>query len=211
MSQLKKWEIEQTANGFRARILNPAQQQPWEYFLCSAVKSVIGIDIPNFGLRKADNQRKNTTRYLDKREIIISFHDENNSAPFRYNIEDVDNQPGWTNDPAGLEQALADVISWCASSGSVLSGIISGNSETPSTVENAVGGAAGSTASGVKGFSIQFEGAGGTLGGVPVDSGYSTGKAASLGNTLLSQAYVVPNVADVAFPNSPRVLIEYVT
>ena len=60
-------------------------------------------------------------------------------------------------------------------------------------------------------FSILFEGTGGTWETIPVDSGYKTSKAASLSNTLSSQNYVVPNVADVNFPFSPRVLIEYIT
>lgn len=208
---MRKWEIEQADGGFRVRNINTTDPQPWQYIKCSAIKSITGTDIADFGLRDGTtNQRKNPVRHDDKRSIIVSFHDENNSSPLRYNIEDVNNQPGWTNDTAGLLQALSDINSWCASAGAVISAILTGNVETPTTVQDIVPANPGTTTAGVKAFSIMFEGTGGSFGGVPVNSGYTTGKAASLSNTLDAEAYVVPNVADPAFPLSPRVIIEYV-
>lgn len=82
---------------------------------------------------------------------------------------------------------------------------------TPTTVEDVVPANAGSTTTGVKGFSILFEGTGGTWGGVAVDSGYISSKVAPEGGRLNGQAYTVPTAADPNFPNSPRVLIEYIS
>lgn len=210
MSQMKPFEIESVDGGFRVRnVATPAN--PWEYHKCAGIKSITGVEVPGMGTRDATNLRKNPIRYDDKRQIVISFHDENNTSPLRYNIEDVSNQAGWTNNAAGLLQALADINSWCAGAGATIATILEGNSEIPTTVEDIVPANAGSTTNGVKAFSILFEGTGGTFGGVAVDSGYSSGKAASLSNGLASENYVVPNVADAAFPNSPRVLIEYIT
>lgn len=206
------WEIEQQNGGFRIRTIaeSGVQQQPWIFIPCSAVKQVSGVFLPGFGTRQANNNRRNPIREDDRILLKIAFHDENESSPIEYDILYVDNQPTWTADLNGLQQAITDVSSWCEGASGIIN-ILSGNTETPSTVENATSGGAGSTTAGVKGFSILFEGDGGVWGGVAVDSGYISSKSASLGNTLDAQAYTVPNVADADFPNSPRVLIEYVT
>ena len=147
-------------------------------------------------------------------EIHIYFN-KDESTPIDYNIKYVNNQPTWTNDTAGLLVALADIASWCGGASTTLVAIEDLLGNTPvvgTTVANATPAAAGTTTAGVKGYSIQFEGTGGALNGVPMDSGYSSGKGGPLGNVFSAgQAYVVPNVADPAFPNSPRVLIEYIT
>ena len=215
---LKQWEIEQTTSGFRVRVLVDVGageiQQPWEYYKCSQIHSVSGMDIAGFGARQADNNRRMPVREDDQREILIYFN-KAESTPTRYNIKYVDNQPTWTDDTAGLLIALADISSWCNGMASSLVSIVDGLEDTPvagTTVQNNVPAAAGTTTAGVKGYSIQFEGTGGTLNTVPMDSGYSSGKAAPLGNVFTSgQAYVVPNVADPNFAFSPRVLIEYIT
>jgi hypothetical protein len=207
------WEIEEQPGGFRIRVIaaTGVQQQPWDFIPCSAVKQVKGVYQPGIGVRQSNNIRKTPIREDDRILLIISFHDENNTSPLEYDILYVNNQPTWTPDLAGLTQAITDVSSWCGSSNSDIISVITGNTESPSTVENTSSGAVDSTNAGVKGFSILFEGSGGSLGGVPVISGYISSKAASLGNSLAAQAYVVPNAADATFPNSPRVVIEYVT
>lgn len=209
------WEIEQTTSGFRVRVLPPAGeiQQPWENYMCDQIHSISGTDIAGYGTRQANNQRKFPVREDDKRELLIYFN-KDQSSPVSYLIEYVNNQPTWTDDTAGILKAISDVASWCGDVSTSLSnieGVISGNLEVPSTAQDIVPLNAGTTTTGVKAFSILFEGSGGSFGGVPVVTGYSTGKAASLGNTLASEAYIVPNVADPNFPNSPRVLIEYIT
>lgn len=206
------WEIEQVTGGFRIRVLatGTAEQQPWTFVDCTAVKQIHGVIKTGFGTRDATNLRKNPVREDDTISLIISFHDENNTSPIDYDIQYVNNQPGWTPDLAGLNQAISDVTSWCGGVANLIS-VITGNVETPSTVQDTTPAAAGTTNAGVKGFSILFEGTGGTLNGVPVVSGYVSSKDASLGNTLSSESYVVPNVADPNFANSPRVVITYVT
>ena len=211
-----QWEIEQTTSGFRVRVLVPAGaiQQPWENYSCDQIHSVSGMDIAGFGARQADNNRRMPTREDDNRKLLIYFN-KAESTPVSYNIKYVDNQPTWTDDTAGILQAISDVSSWCGGAGTTLVAIddvLGGTPVVGTTVVNATPSAAGTTSSGVKGYSIQFEGTGGTLNTVPMDSGYSSGKAAPLGNVFtVGQAYVVPNAADPNFPNSPRVLIEYIT
>ena len=213
---LNQWEIEQTTSGFRVRVSVPAgsNQSPWENYFCDQIHSVSGTDIAGFGTRQADNNRKNPTREDDNRKLLIYFS-KDLSTPVSYEIKYVGNQSGWTDDTAGILQAISDVSSWCGGTASTLIAIEDSLGNTPvagTTVANATPAAAGTTAGGVKGYSIQFEGTGGTLNTIPMDSGYSSGKAAPLGNVFTSgQAYVVPNVADANFPNSPRVLIEYIT
>jgi hypothetical protein len=156
------------------------------------------------------NQRLNPLREDDHRQIIINFIDVDKS-PVAYNIEYVANQAGWTNDTAGLLQALSDVNSWCGGGASLFEAAAVGNSETPSVVVDAVPANPGNTVAGVKGVSILFEGTGGSLGGVAMNSGQIMTYDASMANTVGSIAYVVPNVADANFPLSPRVVITYLT
>lgn len=90
-------------------------------------------------------------------------------------------------------------------------GVVTGNSEVPSTVEEVYSlgvNETGSTISGIRSFSILFEGTGGKLNGVPVVSGYVNSKSASLGNTLDSESYTIPTAGDVDFPVA-RVIISY--
>lgn len=79
--------------------------------------------------------------------------------------------------------------------------------ETPFTIESGVN---GSTPSGVKSFSIRFEGSNGILGNAVMNSGDVISKSATLANSLSSENYVVPDTLDTDFPFSPRVVISYV-
>jgi len=221
MSAPNAVQIEQTTNGFRVRVSGNPNNSGWEYYPASAVKSVVPVKVIGMGDRQPDNNRLNPIQYDDMLMFVISFHDENNTSPLRYDIQSVTNQVGWTPNANGLAQAVADINSWLGTTAASLSAIASdiaaieaamiGNTETPSTVQNATSGGAGTTTAGVKGFSILFEGSGGTLNGVPVQSGYIKSVTPSLGNELGSEAYVVPNVADPDFPLSPRVVISYVS
>jgi hypothetical protein len=230
------WEIEQQPGGFRVRVIaaTGVQQNPWIFVPCSAVKQVSGVYAPEIGVREPNNIRKTPIREDDRILLTISFHDENESSPIQYDILYVDNQPGWTPDLVGLQQAIDDVASWCGGSGAVLgdilvalqdiealvqnidtnvtniSGVTLGNTEVPTSTVNTTSGGAGNTTATVKSVSLLFEGDNGAIGGVVVDSGYQVSYTASLGNTLGSIAYTVPDTADGDFSNSPRVVIQYV-
>ena len=206
------WEIEQITGGFRIRVLatGTAEQQPWTFVDCNAVKQIHGVIKTGFGTRDSTNLRKNPVREDNTISLIISFHDENNTSPIDYDIQYVNNQPGWTPNLAGLNQAISDVTSWCSGSGSIL-GLPTGIEENTSTTQNNFPGAIGSTVLNSKSFSILFEGANGALDGIVMNSGQIVSKSASLGNTLAPEQYVVPNVADPQFPNSPRVVITSVS
>jgi hypothetical protein len=114
MSAPRKIEIEGTANGFRVRVINAITPNQWEYYPASAVKSVVGVSAIGMGVRQADNNRLNPIQYDDKLDFVISFIDENNNSPVRYNVQDVDNQVTWTANAAGLAIALADINGWLA-------------------------------------------------------------------------------------------------
>lgn len=108
------------------------------------------------------------------------------------------------------QNAIIQFLNELVTSSILTSEVTSGNIETPMTIVDSVG-PTGTTPARVKSFSILFEGTGGALNGVPVVSGYENSKSASLGNTISSEAYTAPTVADPAFPNSPRVVISYVS
>ena len=122
----KPWEIEQSTGGFRIRIIETdpsVQQQPWTFVPCHAVKQVTGFIQLGFGTRDSTNLRKNPVRETDTINLVISFHDENNTSPIQYDIQYVNNQAGWTADLAGLQQAIDDVNSWCGDSSSPPGGL----------------------------------------------------------------------------------------
>jgi len=197
---LQKIEIEQTTSGFRVR---PVGNPQWQEYDGKDVKSIIPTEVIGIGVG-IDNSNY---RYDDMLTFAITFNEEDRNS-LRYDVQDVENQAGWTANSAGLTQAIADIESWLASSGiSVIASVISGNVQTPLTIAAVID---GSTPAGASSFSILFEGSGGSLNGVPVVSGYTNSKSATLGNTLASESYVVPTVADLGtFPNSPRVVISY--
>jgi len=213
MANTVKFEIEQTDNGFRYRPLTTdPNDSKWEYINAVGVKSVQGVFQENFGERNASTrQRKNPIRYDNLATIIVNFHDIN-APELTKRLQDVDNQATWTDNIAGLMQALSDINSWlsAASSSSAITSILTGNTEVPSVVANAASGTAGSTVAGVKSFSISFEGSNGAKDGVVVESGHVANFSATLSNGLGSMAYTVPNVADTFYPNSPRVVIQYI-
>jgi hypothetical protein len=123
---MKQFEIQPVDGAIAIRIIDPVTPNQWEYYQFSAIKSVVPVSIIDYGLRDTTtNIRKNPVREDDKLEFIINFHDENESAPLRYNIKYVDNQPGWTYDLVGLAQALADINSWIgAGSGAVSAALL---------------------------------------------------------------------------------------
>lgn len=112
MSQLRKFEIKPENGAIAIRIVNATTPNAWEYYRFTAIKSIVPVSVLGMGTRQFDNNRKNPLRHDDKLEFVISFHDENESSPIRYHIEDVANQPTWTNDMPGLIVALADMNSW---------------------------------------------------------------------------------------------------
>ncbi len=113
-----------------------------------------------------------------------------------------------------LNSFVCAIKSWGTSSNPLFVSGVTGTVETPTTIENVyvpVTNLSGTTPTGVKSFSIMFEGTGGELNGVPVVSGYINEKSASLGNTLASEMYTIPTTDDPQFaPNTARVVISYV-
>ena len=134
MANTVKFEIEQTDNGFRYRPLTTdPNDSKWEYINAAGVKSVQGVFQENFGERNASTrQRKNPIRYDNLATIIVNFHDIN-APELTKRLQDVDNQATWTDNIAGLMQALSDINSWlsAASSSSAITSILTGNTEVP--------------------------------------------------------------------------------
>ena len=201
---MRQYEISPVLGAIAVRNVNTTTPNAYEYYQFAGIKSVVPASNLGFGTREPDNQRKNPVRYTDKLEFIINFHNEDN-PPIKYNIADVANQAGWTYDFAGLVQAVADINSWINSAAGTTAAL-SGNAETPLTIESAID---GSTPTPCKGYSIMFEGSGGALNGVTVPNGYISNKGASSSNYLLAESYTVPTVVDPV-SGLARVVISYV-
>ncbi len=206
MAHIRQFEISPVAGAIAVRNINAVTPNAYEYYQFTAIKSVTPASELGFGTRSVTtNERKNPVRYTDKLEFIITFHDENESTPIKYNIHDVANQPGWTDNFAGLEQAVSDINEWIGAGATALKSM-EGNTETPKTIQSLID---GSTPTPCKGFSIYFDGTGGTLDGVAVPDGYISSKTASASNILAAESYTVPTGLGISGSGLIRVVIGY--
>jgi len=96
--------------------------------------------------------------YEDLLKVRLDLEGENRY--FEFNLQQVTNQPTWTFDTNGLNQAVEDLSSWSSSSSGG-----GGGSYTPSTPSAIVATTDGATTAGWKSFSLQFLGEGGTYAG----------------------------------------------
>lgn len=118
--QPREIEIKPENGAIAIRVINTVTPNAWEYYQFAAIKSVVPVSVLGMGTRQADNNRKNPMRYDNKLQFVINFHDENESAPIKYNIAAVSNQVTWTNDFAGLLIAVSDINSWMVTGSSGL-------------------------------------------------------------------------------------------
>lgn len=85
-----------------------------EYPVCG-IKSVKGIAQIGYGARDASNNRRMTYPFDDMLQVVVEMDQKN--YPIKFDIQSVTNQVGWTPNAAGLDQAVADIISWAATCG----------------------------------------------------------------------------------------------
>jgi len=170
MSGLKKFEISPVAGAIAVRNINTDGPNNYEYHRFSAIKSIVPVYQLNHGERLATNQRKNPVRHDSIIAFEISFINSEASAPIRYNIKDVSNQPTWTNDFSGLAVAISDMNSWAGDTASNISSLAS--KTVASTVLNESG--AGTTPAGViSGSCFNSGDATGTWNGEDIPAGVS--------------------------------------
>jgi len=88
--------------------------QNWEYHPICQVVSITGQVQIGFGARDPQTlQRKNRYRWDDLLRIIVETNGE--QQPYvDFDLNQVTNQPGWTKDQAGVQQAIADINTWVA-------------------------------------------------------------------------------------------------
>lgn len=92
-----------------------AQKLPTEFYPVCGIKSIKGIPQIGIGTRDGQNQRKNSYPFDDQLMVVIEMDQKENKMSF--DIQSVDNQPGWTPDLAGLSQAVSDINAWAAECG----------------------------------------------------------------------------------------------
>ncbi len=110
----KKIEISLENCSIKILVLDSANPNAPEYYLVSALKSIIPLFDAGIGVR-TNLIKKTTYPYDDRKQIVMNFHDENGSSSFTFDLESVDNQAGWTLNLAGLLQAQLDITGWIAS------------------------------------------------------------------------------------------------
>ncbi|PHS05101.1 MAG: hypothetical protein COA88_12835 [Kordia sp.] len=110
---IKQVDISLVGCCIQVKNVNP--NNSYENYNLLNVKSVVPTFLSGYGTRSAStNQRKNPYHHDDKIILAITFIGESGEPSLQFDIQDVSNQPGWTANIAGLDQATADVCSWIA-------------------------------------------------------------------------------------------------
>lgn len=109
---LKQIEISNVDCCLRIRNINAADPNAYEAYALVNIKGVKGLYEPGIGVRDpSTNQKANPyPEFDDMLRIQIEFLGDD--PPIDFDIQYVDNQPGWTADLAGLQQAVADICQW---------------------------------------------------------------------------------------------------
>jgi hypothetical protein len=118
-----KIEIEFEGPSLKWRNINTEKENVWEYFLARNIKSITTDWRLDAKVAQSDGSFTSTYPFEKKFEVRINFIDENGSSPFAFDIQNVDNQPTWTADKAGLFTAVADINSWIGSTVGDMSGL----------------------------------------------------------------------------------------
>jgi hypothetical protein len=95
----KKIEVNFVNCCLQTRVVNPAEPQPYENFPLANIKSIAAGYVPGIGLTNYP--------YADQLRVVITWLD--GTPEWKYDIQDVDNQAGWTANFAGLQTALDDI------------------------------------------------------------------------------------------------------
>jgi hypothetical protein len=114
----KKIQIEKIDNSIAVRIeqKNGSYSDNFLYPVAN-IRSVEHQIQIGFNPLQADNNRLMNYPYEDKLLIMMNFVEGVATIEY-FDIQDVDNQPGWTADAVGLTQALSDINDWLVDSSS---------------------------------------------------------------------------------------------
>jgi hypothetical protein len=112
----KKIQIEKIDNSIAVRVeqKNGSYSDNFLYPVAN-IRSVEHQIQIGFNPVQADNNRLMNYPYTDKLLIMMNFVEGVATIEY-FDIQDVDNQAGWTADAAGLTQALADINGWLVNS-----------------------------------------------------------------------------------------------
>jgi len=126
----KKIEIEKIGSSIAIRVQqSDGSYGPNNYYPIGNVRSVTSDAQMDFNAVQSDNNRPHNYPYTDKLMVIMDFSAENQTKEY-FDLQDVTNQPGWTADLAGLNQALEDINGWLVQTVSVTT--------TPASVETSI-------------------------------------------------------------------------
>jgi len=166
------------------RVDNPSDPNPYERIPLSKIRLLGAVLEVGHGLRDPlTNQRKNPYLYDDLAVVTVGFLDGNNSVEWKYDLNAISNQPTWTVDLAGLNQATADIcaaINACTGGGSTVGlateatlqnveALLTGTTRTLNTLN--VSGPGAIPAGAVRGSVFNFGGAAGTFNGTVLPAG----------------------------------------
>ena len=94
----------------------------WEHHPVCRIVSITGNVQIGLGARDPITlQQKVRTRFTDMLRIIVELDGEH-QPDVDFDLNQVTNQPGWTLNEAGVNQAIADINSWAAQCGSASDG-----------------------------------------------------------------------------------------
>lgn len=109
---LSNIEIENNGSVIRLRKQNPdASWTPWTSHNKTSIRSVVPNYEEGFSALDSTNRPKNLYPNVDKMEICLLFTSDNGTKEV-FDIKQITNQPTWTLDSAGFQQALDDINSW---------------------------------------------------------------------------------------------------
>lgn len=94
-------------------VINPGKPNVPERFALASIKSI--IPTYNLGIGRSGIDNPTTYSFTDQLMITVNFNNESSNPPIRFDIQTVTNQPGWTPDVPGLDQAVSDIAGWITS------------------------------------------------------------------------------------------------
>ena len=111
---LRKREISIEGVSLKMLIVNAERPNFPEYYAFSSIKSIVPLKFENLGRANTTGGGFATYPFVDMYQIVINFNDESDAPSIKFDLADISNQPSWTVDDAGLDQALEDLNSWAS-------------------------------------------------------------------------------------------------
>ena len=116
---IKQIEIENEGAAIKVTVINPDKPNAPEYYSVNAIKSIVPVYNENIGIVSPNLVGKTPYAHKDMFIVAVTFHNEQSNPSIRFDLATVENQPGWTLDFSGLEQAVTDMNGWLAAGSSI--------------------------------------------------------------------------------------------